>query len=393
VFKFTGNLDISKSWMNRALIVQSFDEKNISIEGESNSQDVVLLKAALTDLENEKTEFYAGLGGTTFRFLALRVSRQPGNFFIRAEPQLLARPQLEIVHVLKQLGVDAVLESNGLRIKSEGWKEPSKSLIVSTRESSQFLSSVLLSSINLDFDLLVKVDDEVISADYFKYTLQFLETCGLKLIQFENSIFIKKSLKPDVRIVKGEIDISSAFALISAAVIGGKVEINNWNAKSNQPDIHFLELFKKMNIIFKQLGDCFVIEKQIAFQSLSASLASCPDLFPVLSVLCAFAEGESHLFGAPQLKFKESDRIKKTEELLLKCGFQVQAMDDGIKIIGNPDLKYILKKEILFNPEHDHRMAMAAAILKIKGFPVRLSDWTVVNKSYPQFYQHIGLDL
>jgi 5-enolpyruvylshikimate-3-phosphate synthase len=29
--------------------------------------------------------------------------------------------------------------------------------------------------------------------------------------------------------------------------------------------------------------------------------------------------------------------------------------------------------------------------LMIKGFPIRLPDMSVVNKSYPQFFQHIGL--
>lgn len=393
MFSFQGKLDISKSWMNRSLIIQSFDPSAIFIDGSSSSQDVLLLQKALKDLADSKKEFHAGLGGTTFRFLALRVSRHVGEFFIHAEPALLARPQNELLHIFEQLGVQAQLEAQGLRIKSQGWKEPKGLLKVCTNESSQFLSAVLLSSVNLSFDLHIRIEDEVISADYFKYTLQLLKQCGINAIEFEDSIFIAKAQKLTHMALLGEVDISSAFSLVVAAIFGGSIKIENWNSETLQPDIQFLNFFQRMGIHFEIQGHTFKISEQHQYKNLSANLNSCPDLFPVLAVLCAFSKGESHLYGATQLKFKESDRIVKTTELLKKCGFDVQELEDGMRIKGQPDLQIDLKKEILFNPEHDHRMAMAAAILKLRGFPIRLAHPEVVNKSYPQFYKHIGLDL
>ncbi len=393
MFNFHGKLDISKSWMNRALIIQSFNPGAISIEGSSSSQDVLLLQQALIDLSNSKKEFHAGLGGTTFRFLALRVSRHVGEFFIHAEPALLARPQQELLNIFEQLGVQAQFEDQGLRIKSQGWKEPKGILKVCTNESSQFLSAVLLSSVNLSFDLHIRIEDEVISADYFKYTLQLLKQCGINAIEFEDSIFIAKEQKLTRMTLQGEVDVSSAFSLVVAAVFDGSVKIENWCSETLQPDIQFLKFFQRMGIQFEIQGCTFKISQQHSYKNLSANLNGCPDLFPVLAALCAFSKGESHLYGATQLKFKESDRILKTTELLKKCGFEVQELEDGIRIKGHPDMQYTLKKEILFNPEHDHRMAMAAAILKLRGFPVRLTHPEVVNKSYPQFYKHIGLDL
>jgi 3-phosphoshikimate 1-carboxyvinyltransferase len=144
-----------------------------------------------------------------------------------------------------------------------------------------------------------------------------------------------------------------------------------------------------MGISFEQNGNTFKIQQQSFFKGLNASLENCPDLFPVLAVLCAFAESDSHLYGAPQLKFKESDRIAKTAELLSKCGCRVTALDDGLKISAAAAAPV----GFLFDPEHDHRMAMAAALLKIKELPVEILNPSVINKSYPQFYQHIGLNL
>ena len=95
MFQFVGDLEISKSWMNRALILQSF-QPHLKIVGDSSSHDVQLLKKALEKFLVGETEFYAGLGGTTFRFLALRVSRKPGSYLIRADQKLLDRPQTEM---------------------------------------------------------------------------------------------------------------------------------------------------------------------------------------------------------------------------------------------------------------------------------------------------------
>ncbi len=393
MFSFEGKLDISKSWMNRALIIQSFDPSAISTIGSSSSQDVILLEKALKDLADSKKEFHAGLGGTTFRFLALRVSRHVGEFFIHAEPALLARPQNELLHIFEQLGVQAQFEEKGLRIKSQGWKEPKGTVKVCTNESSQFLSAVLLSSVNLGFDLHIRIEDEVISADYFKYTLQLLKQCGINTIEFEDSIFIAKAQKIAHKKLQGEVDVSSAFSLVVAAVFGGSIKIENWSSETLQPDIQFLNFFQRMGIKYEISGPTFEISQQHTYKNLSANLNGCPDLFPVLAVLCAFSKGESHLYGAAQLKFKESDRIVKTVELLKKCGFDVQEQEDGMRIKGHPDMQPALSKEILFDPEHDHRMAMSAAILKLRGFPIRISDPQVINKSYPQFYKHIGLDL
>ncbi|MBY0452950.1 MAG: hypothetical protein K2P92_07935, partial [Bdellovibrionaceae bacterium] len=39
----------------------------------------------------------------------------------------------------------------------------------------------------------------------------------------------------------------------------------------------------------------------------------------------------------------------------------------------------------------DHRMAMAAAVLKLSGFNIDIQHREVVNKSYPSFWRDIGL--
>lgn len=383
MFQFVGDLEISKSWMNRALILQSF-QTELKITGDSASQDVQLLKKCLAQFKEGETEFYAGLGGTTFRFLAFRVSRKPGNYLIRADRKLLDRPQSEICEILKQFDVHAEFNTEGLLIRSNGWQRPTAPVQVGTTESSQFLSALALSSVDLDFYFQIAPLQKITSESYFTMTLELLKQVGVTFGQAHQCV------RP--MDLFGEVDVSSAFALIAAAVLGGNVCIQNWNSESLQPDIKFLDFFQKMGIHFSATNSIFQISTQTGFQSLRADLSSCPDLFPVLAVLCAFSEGTSTLFNAPQLKFKESNRIEKTFELLSRCGFQVQKTEEGMIIQGQPDMSYKAKDLILFDPAHDHRMAMAAGLLIIKGFPIQILDMSVVNKSYPQFFQHIGLN-
>jgi 3-phosphoshikimate 1-carboxyvinyltransferase len=388
-FNFKGNLDISKSWMNRALILKSYQPR-LEIIGESQADDVKLLQQCLNDLKNGKKEFYVGFGGTTFRFFALRVSREIGNFVIRAEKKLFDRPQQELIHILEQVGVKAYFnsEKTEFHIESRGWlsAEIVKELKVDAKDSSQFLTAVLLNSIDLPFDLQIETS-KIASESYFNYTQKMMNDLGFAV----DDLFVSNLQRIVPQTLQGEVDVSSFASLAAAAVLDGKVHLTNWNKSSHQPDMEFLTFFKRMGIAFITEDSNFFISKQSQWFALKADFSKCPDLFPVMAILCAFAEGESDLYGAHQLIHKESDRLEKTYELLTRCGFSVSKKQDGLIIRGNPVAKYVKKDLIQFNPEHDHRMAFAARLLQLKGFPVIITDPDVINKSYPQFYQHTGV--
>ena len=390
-FSFSGALDISKSWMNRALILNSY-EPRLEIVGTSQADDVKLLQQCLADLKAGKKEFYVGLGGTTFRFFALRVSREIGNFVIRGEKKLFSRPQDEMISILEQVGVKAYFNSDKteFHIESKGWRsnEECKVLKVDSKDSSQFLTSVLLNSVNLPFDLQIETS-KVTSESYFNYTQKMMGTYGYAI----DDLFVSHNQKLEPQKMIGEVDVSSFASLAAAAVLAGKVHLTNWNKFSLQPDMEFIAFFKRMGISFVTEENNFYISEQKQWSSLKANLEHCPDLFPVIAVLCAFAEGESHLFGAHQLVHKESNRLEKTYELLTRCHFIVEKLSDGLKIKGNPAAKYLHRDLIQFNPDHDHRMAFAARLLQLKGFPVQITDPDVINKSYPQFYEHTGMVL
>lgn len=393
MFVFRGPISASKSWLNRALVVQHFNA-DLQLEINSDSEDVISLKNALQSV-GHTNEFDLGMGGTSFRFFAFLISRSVGDWKLKAHQRLIERPQQEIINILNQLNVKAELNGKELNIFSRGWSV-NKKIVCSADQSSQFVSGLLLSCWNLNSELEVEIKKPIISYGYLKLTIELLFAAGMniKINDQENFLTIKipKNQKSQVRLLEAELDISSAFALISAAIVDGSVEITNWNSKSEQPDLAFLNILEKMNISFNIKDHSFSIAKHNNWKSLDYNLIDSPDLFPVLAVLCAFADGVSTLYGATQLRHKESDRIKKTKELLDMISVKTEVLVDGLRIYGQ-SANQDMKTPLTFDPDHDHRMAMAAALLELRGYNIQIKHPEVVNKSYPSFWKDIGLQI
>ena len=391
MFRFTGPVLTSKSWLNRAQVVHYFNPQ-VKLNIDAESDDVVSLQKAIACI-GRGNEFDLGLGGTSFRFFTFLISRSTGEFTVKAERRLLQRPQAEIVNILKQLGVSCELTQDHLKITSSGWK-PTEKVICDGAESSQFISGLLLSSWNLDFDLNIQIKKPVLSFDYLKMTTSLLQQAGMQIkMQEQDNFFqltVEKMQKSSLQELASELDVSSAFSLCAAAVVGGEAQITNWSMRSSQPDMAFLLAFKKMEIQYDLSDSQLKIVKHNAWFGVDADLQNSPDLFPVLAVLCALAKGDSHLYGAEQLRHKESDRIAKTRELLVAAGFKCEELSDGLRIFGQSSVQN-LQQEFSYDPDHDHRMAMAAALLKLKGYNIKIQNPEVVNKSYPNFWKDVGL--
>lgn len=391
MFKFSGPLLASKSWLNRALVVQYFNPQ-LKIRGHSNSEDVVVLQKAIADL-GTSDEFYLGQGGTSLRFFAFLAARKAGTWKLKAHPRLLARPQKELKDILKQLGVEVEIEPGQITIHSTGWKNDG-TVMCDTKESSQFASGLILNSWNLEFDLQVQLNKPLTSEDYLWMSVDLLKKAGLK-IHIEESeasyhLNIPRCQKSTLSQMNAEVDVSSVFSLMAAAAVGGDATVTNWSDSSVQPDMAFLKIFREMGIHFDQTDTTFHVAAQNNWKSCEVDLNKSADLFPVLSVLCALAQGTSKLYGAEQLKLKESDRIVKTKELLELAGFKTETLVDGLAIFGKSSVQE-KAKPMKFNPDHDHRMAMAAGILKLAGYNIQIETPAVVAKSYPHFWQNTGL--
>ncbi|WP_084398574.1 3-phosphoshikimate 1-carboxyvinyltransferase [Henriciella aquimarina] len=117
-------------------------------------------------------------------------------------------------------------------------------------------------------------------------------------------------------------------------------------------------------------------------------VASMIDEFPILAVLAAFAEGETVVSGAEELRVKESDRIAAVVAMLRVNGVEVEERADGFVVqgCGGPP-----PGGGLVETHHDHRIAMSALVMGTASQkPVSIDDPGMIATSYPDFMAHMA---
>ena len=381
-FRFEGRIPTSKSLLNRGLILRSHAHGRFLLRGGSEADDVVFLKKSLGKIEDGK-EFYLGDGGTTLRFFALRAAREKGSFTLKVSERLFQRPQKAMVEVLFSLGIEVEMGSNLFILRSRGWQDPEGPLKIPTADSSQFASAVVLNAWDLPFDLNLQLEEKKASESYFQMTLALCREAGMQIEEARGVLRIPAGQKIQLKSLDLEPDLSSLFSVAAMAALGGRARFLEVPEQCLQPDLRFVEILRGMGVSIEHVQRTLTVHQASRMKATKADLGNCPDLLPVLSILCAFSEGTSHLFGAPQLRHKESDRIQSTALLLRAMGIEVEELEDGLRIVGQPSVR---PKKFTFDPQKDHRLAMAAGILMRLGWPLQLLEPEVVEKSFPEFW-------
>lgn len=390
-FKFEGALPASKSILNRLLVIGSFaDPGTFHIDGDSAADDVQHMRDGL-DRMRARAEVDCGAAGAVLRFLALRASRMPGRHDLRGTRHLLRRPLKPLVEILQQLGAEVSQTegtSPGLVIHAPRAWHLDNPIVTDLSVSSQFASGLLLSAWDLPEPLVIKFAGEPVSRGYLDMTIALARRAGLSIRSLPRGLAIAPGRRVKPGRHRAEIDLSSAFAVAAAALVSGEAVIKRFPVKSLQPDRVFVDVLEAMGAPVRLTGSVLHVERTERLRPVDWDLKDCPDLFPVLSVLCGLAEGKSRLFGAPHLSRKESNRIAKSADLLRRMQRPVEELPDGLAIEGGGFRLH--NQGFEFSPAKDHRLAMAAAVARKAGFPMRIKDRGVVAKSFPGFWRRIG---
>lgn len=393
----SASLASSKSLLNRALIVQSFfPELQLHYNKQFLGEDVLHLRECLKDLE-KKNLFYCGDGAAPLRFLALRLSRLKGNFTIEGSQRLFSRPHESLLNVLSQVGCRHVsLKDKSLSFESTGlWPA---SVTLSTDQTSQVYSALLLSSWNLPHDLEIHRSSFIASESYAHMTELMLEDFGLcfeKNSQFIRVKFRQKIKKENFFV---EPDMSCAAAVAALGLIKKGVILSGLPENSRQGDSVFFK-----NLLF--MGADFLLSKEehkkIKFTihpsllvGIDVNLSSTPDLFPILAALAARATSKSTFRGLENLNIKESPRLNRIHELLSVLGVRSALVkshenpsDVAFEVYPNSFSQQLWPSQtIYFSPDQDHRLVMAGALLKLSGAPLEISNPECVQKSFPNFW-------
>jgi 3-phosphoshikimate 1-carboxyvinyltransferase len=111
------------------------------------------------------------------------------------------------------------------------------------------------------------------------------------------------------------------------------------------------------------------------------------DELPLVALLCAFADGESRITGAQELRVKESDRIRATGEMIRNLGGDCEELPDGFIIRGRKKLR---GGDI--DSHLDHRIAMTGAVgLLASELGGNLHRPECCAVSFPEFFEKVEL--
>ena len=402
----TGSVRIpaSKSQAHRLLICAALGAQPVALQCDGVSADIAAtarcLRALGADITDDgagtfrivpiagempaHADLFCGESGSTLRFLLPVVGTLGADVTFRMEGRLPERPLSPL---------DAVLTAHGMTIRRDGaLLHVSGQLRPGAYElpgdvSSQYISGLLMALPRLPGESTLAVTGKLESAGYIAMTEDALRLSGICLQKQERTYTIpggQTAHLPAQCHVEGDWS-NAAFFLCMGALSPAGVTVTGLSAASSQGDRAVLDVLRRFGADVRETQDAVTVRRG-ALHGVTIDAAPIPDLIPVLSVVAALADGETQIVNAARLRLKESDRLESTAAMLRALGAQVEVHDSGLTVTGRPALT-----GGTVDPQHDHRIAMAAATAACGcTAPVTVRDRACIEKSYPCFWTDLS---
>lgn len=338
-----------------------------------------------------------GNSGTGTRLLAGIMAGQPFDTTMIGDASLSSRPMGRVKNPLEMMG--AVLDVTGdkgtLPMTIHGGNIHSISYVL-PMASAQVKSCVLLAG------LFANGETEVIEPRPTRdHTERLFEAFGLPIEVDGLTVRTRKTEKFDgdrqtAFHVPGDVS-SAAFWMVAAAIFEGS-EVRLTRVGLNPRRNAVMSVLKRMGADVQvenfmdepePYGDVVVRGGKLKGTVIEGEeIPNLIDEIPVLSVAAAFAEGETVIRDAEELRVKESDRLAIMVGHLRRFGISVVENRDGMVVTG-PTEKIVAPTEAL-ETHHDHRIAMSLAVLTLKADgPSVINGVDSINTSYPTFWEHL----
>jgi len=325
-----------------------------------------------------------GESATAARLLMPVAAALFDSFSMTGEGTLPMRPLAPLCLALQQAGCK--LDGDRLPLAGSG-RITAGDFHVPGDISSQFVSGLLLALPLLSAESRVRITTPLESASYVKMTVEAIAFFGIAIEKNEEGYRVignRRYDSPGVAVAEGDWSNSAFFLCMGAlGAPGCSVTVRGLAPRSEQGDKKIVEILRRFGASV-QTDETSVTVSRGALRGISIDAAQIPDLVPALAVVASLAEGESKIYNARRLHFKESDRLQSTRSMLLSLGADVKPIPDGLAIRGKKKLR---GGEV--SCARDHRIVMAAATAACAcEKPVVVKDFLAVNKSYPAFFGH-----
>jgi len=413
--KIIGNITLEgdKSISHRALILASMCRGESVINNLPSSRDVLSTINCLREtgisiiVKNNQAIVIGGTftvpskklncdnSGTSMRLLAGLYSSIQLPVTLYGDSSLSKRPMKRIIDPLSQMGITIVSNKGKAPIQLVKFNlQPLNYEIFLA--SAQVKSCLILASINIPKKSIIK--QNIKTRDHLEL---MIDSISKDIIEVnDNKIIINGIDKNSLN--KFDIDIpgdtSSASYLIGLAVMLDKSKLIINNLLLNPLRTGFIDTLISMGADIKldsikniknervgrltvqggaKLHPCFITKDKIS---------SMIDEIPLLSLICAYVEGESCIDGLQELQYKESDRLEGVLSILMNMGVDVKKEKEFSLIIKGKNKLYNTN-----NLKHtqDHRLAMIISCAQILSEDKVVFD-DCINISFPKFKELIN---
>lgn len=329
-------------------------------------------------------EIDCGNSGTTARMLLGALSAR-ANATLVGDESLRKRPMGRVTEPLAQMGA---LFSGGSTLPLQvHWSELQGIRHEAKVASAQVKSAVLLAGLAANGPTTYV--EAVGTRDHSERMLRGLgANIKVETTDFGQEVQIWPGALTGTEIdVPGDIS-SAAFWMVAAAIHGGS-ELLLSGVGINPSRTGVIDVLRRMGcrITVEPLGgiepmaDILVQGGELRGTVIQGSeIPRLIDELPVIAICAAFAEGETVVRDAAELRVKESDRVETVVQGLRHMGVEAEARPDGFVVFGGGARR---ASEIV-QTRGDHRIAMAFSVAGLR-VPVTVSETASIQTSYPGF--------
>jgi 3-phosphoshikimate 1-carboxyvinyltransferase len=363
---------------------------------EVRPEEVVVRGTGLREAREPDAPIDVGNAGTPLRLLPGWLAAQEGRAFtLDGDESIRRRPVDRVIEPLQLMGATLQaregchppLSVQGARLHSISYTLPVA--------SAQVKSCILLAALAADGASTVTEPER--SRDH---TERMLLSAGARVHRNGRSVTVTNTDELVLEQVRVPGDPSSAAFMIAAGVLVGGSRLLIRDVGVNWTRSGFLRILMRMQgIVLGDLEDETgeliaqepVSDLDVAAGGLEGTFVGpeevplAIDELPLVALLGCFAEGETVVRGAHELRLKESDRIATVVDGLRGLGADIEATDDGFAVTGTGHLR-----GGVLDAHGDHRLAMLGAVAGLasrEGVEVRGIEAAAV--SYPGFVEDL----
>jgi 3-phosphoshikimate 1-carboxyvinyltransferase len=401
-----------KSISHRAALIAAMGEGETTIEGYLDSADsrstLAAVQALGAEVEGvgsagvEPTIHIRGVGlrgpspakidvgnaGTLLRLLpGWLAGQEEGTWTLDGDDSIRRRPVDRIAAPLRQMGAKLSCREDRLpplRIEAASLSGVDYELPVA---SAQVKSCLLFAGLLAEGETWVR--EPARSRDH---TERMLSAAGAAVTWLRGGV----SIRPAKRLELGEFAVptdfsSAAFFIVAALLVPGS-EVALEGVGTNPTRTGLLGILERMGAEIEvepvgERGGEPIGTIRVRASALHGTEVGGEEIPPAIDELtlvalaACFAEGETTIADAAELRRKESDRVATTCEALAALGATVEAREDGMRIEGGGGLRAGAVRS-----HGDHRIAMLGAIAGLATPDgVEVEGMEAAAVSYPGF--------